>query len=145
MLPPYAPTSRPQHALRVLLGLFMVGAALAHFFFARETFAAQVPDWVPLDTDLVILLSGVVELVLGLAMLFGRRYRVWVGLALAVFYVLIFPGNLSQYLNRVDAFGLDTDAKRLARLFFQPLLILAALWSTGFFAAWRERGNRGGS
>ncbi len=109
----------------------MVMAAIGHLTFQREEFQAQVPDWVPLSKDLVVILSGVVELILGLAMIFWTKQKAKVGLALAVFYVLIFPGNIAQYMNGIDAFGLDTDTKRLIRLFFQPVLILWALWSTG--------------
>lgn len=124
-------TNRLQDAFRILLGLFMVLAAFAHFTFQRETFQAQVPDWFPLGKDLVVILSGVVELALGLGMIFWRKQKVKVGLALAIFFILIFPGNIAQYVNGTDAFGLDTDRARLIRLFFQPVLILWALWSTG--------------
>jgi uncharacterized membrane protein len=84
---------------------------------------------------LVVIFSGIVEIVLGLAMLFLTKYKTKVGIALAVFYVLIFPGNIAQYLNETSAFGLDTDRLRLIRLFFQPVLIFLALWSTGAFKA----------
>jgi len=77
------------------------------------------------------LASGVTEILLGLAIIFLKKHRIKVGLILAIFYVLIFPGNISQYTNGIDAFGLDTDQKRLIRLFFQPILIIWALWSTG--------------
>lgn len=137
MIEQTATTSRWQTAARVLLGAFMILAGVAHLSFQRGEFQAQVPPWVPLDVDFVVLASGVVEIALGFAMVFLTRWRVWVGLSLAVFYVLIFPGNLSQYLNGIDAFGLDTDAKRFARLFFQPVLIAWALWSTGAWQAWR--------
>ncbi len=39
---------------------------------------------------------------------------------------------------------LDSDSKRLARLFFQPLLVVWALWATGAWAAWRDRRTVGG-
>lgn len=132
-------TSARQNMARILLGAAMVLAAVGHFTFQREAFRAQVPNWVPLGEDFIVLASGVVELALGLAMLFWRRQRASVGIALAVFFVLIFPGNLAQYLNGTDAFGLDTDNKRLARLFFQPVLIGAALWSTGAVKALRRK------
>ncbi len=109
----------------------MILAAVGHLTFQREEFQAQVSLWVPIQKDLVVLLSGIVELCLGLAMLFWGRQKVLVGLVLALFFILIFPGNISQYTNEIDAFGLDTDRKRLIRLFFQPVLILWALWSTG--------------
>jgi len=127
-------TSKIQKIFRILLGVFMITAAIGHFTFQRIDFRAQVPNWVPLSKDLVVLLSGVVEITLGLGMLFLSKHRVKVGIALAVFYVLIFPGNIAQYLNGTNAFGLDTDQARLTRLFFQPVLIFLALWSTGALA-----------
>lgn len=120
-----------QKIYRVILGSFMVLAAVGHLTLQRAEFQAQVPDWLPLNKDLVVILSGVVEAMLGIAMIFWKKKRVEVGLALALFYVLIFPGNIAQYTNHIDAFGLDTDRKRLIRLFFQPVLIIWALWSTG--------------
>jgi uncharacterized membrane protein len=126
-------TNKAQNILRIVLGLFMVMAAIGHLSFQRAAFQAQVPDWIPLGKDLVVILSGIVELGLGLSMIFWKKQRVSVGFGLAIFYVLIFPGNIAQYVNKVDAFGLDTDNARLIRLFFQPLLIIWALWSTGAF------------
>jgi hypothetical protein len=84
---------------------------------------------VPLSADFVVLASGVVEIVLGI-MLASLQYRRQVGWITAAFFIAIFPGNISQYVNGIDAFGLDTDQARLMRLFFQPLLVLWALWAT---------------
>lgn len=117
--------------LRVLLGLFLVFAGVSHLTFAREDFRAQVPESLPLDTDAVVLGSGVAEIGLGSALLLApRSARRCVGTIAAWFFVAVFPGNVAQWLNRRSAFGLDTDAKRIGRLFGQPLLIAAALWST---------------
>jgi uncharacterized membrane protein len=127
----YIQTTKTQNFFRILLGLFMITAAIGHFTFQRADFQAQVPNWVPMNKDLVVILSGIVEITLGLGMLFLKKYRVYVGIALAIFYVLVFPGNIAQYLNGTSAFGLDTDQARLIRLFFQPVLIFLALWSTG--------------
>ena len=127
--------ARPvQTATRILLGAFLVFAGTSHLTVARAEFLAQVPTWVPVNGDLVVVLSGIVEIALGLALIFLVRQRVLVGLAAAAFFVLIFPGNISQYVNRIDAFGLNTDVARFARLFFQPVLVAWALWATG---AWR--------
>jgi uncharacterized membrane protein len=112
----------------------MLLAGIGHLTFQRTEFQAQVPKWLPSDQgfmDFVVLASGIVEIALGLSMIFLVNHKVKVGIALAIFYVLIFPGNISQYMNRIDAFTLDTDQKRLIRFFFQPVLILWALWSTG--------------
>ena len=134
--------SRPRRAAAVVLGLFLAFAGTSHLTFARDEFQAQVPDWVPLDKDTVVLLSGIAEIGLGsaLALLPGRRMPV--GLAAAAFFIAIFPGNISQYVTQTDGFGLDTDQKRLIRLFFQPLLVVWALWSTGAWRAIRNRRQR---
>lgn len=134
-------TTKIQNFFRVLLGLFMITAAIGHFTFQRADFQAQVPNWVPMDKDLVVILSGIVEIALGLGMLFLKKYRVYVGIALAIFYVLVFPGNIAQYLNGTSAFGLDTDQARLIRLFFQPVLIFLALWSTGAIKYFKTLSN----
>ena len=133
MIEKYKSTYTLQKIARIILGLFMVFAGIGHLTIQRQEFQAQVPDWLPLSADLVVLLSGVVEILLGLAMILWRRRRVEVGIALAVFYILVFPGNIAQYAEQRNDFGLDTDTKRLIRLFFQPVLILWALWSTGAF------------
>jgi uncharacterized membrane protein len=136
-------TSIIQNIFRILLGAFMIYAGYSHLSFNRIEFQAQVPDWVPLGKDLVVILSGIVEILLGLGMVFWAKQRVKVGLSLALFYVLIFPGNISQYLNGTDAFGaLNSDRARLIRLFFQPVLIAWALWSTGAWKAWKNRKKR---
>jgi uncharacterized membrane protein len=121
-------------ATQVILGAALIYAGITHLTTSRLEFQAQVPNWVPFSADFVVLASGVVEILLGLA-LASLRYRKEVGIATALFFVAIFPGNISQYVNGIDAFGLDTDRSRAIRLFFQPLLVIWALWSTG---AWRS-------
>ncbi|SNS98033.1 DoxX family protein [Rhodococcoides kyotonense] len=124
---------------RILLGAFLLFAGSSHLFWARDTFQAQVPTWVPLDADFVVLASGIVEIALGLSLLVLARYRVLVGWVVAAFFVAVFPGNISQFLTHSDAFGLDTDSSRAIRLLFQPLLIVWALWCTGAWRWWRNR------
>ncbi|NVB39941.1 DoxX family membrane protein [Pseudenhygromyxa sp. WMMC2535] len=141
VIPSTIKTTKIQDVFRILLGLMMVLPGIGHMTFQRLEFQAQVPGWIPLDPDLVVILSGVVEVGLGAAMLFAGKWKVWVGLTLATFYVLIFPGNIHQYTHHIDAFGLDSDRARLIRLLFQPLLIAWALWSTGALRALRGRGE----
>lgn len=124
-------TNKLQNFLRILLGSFMVLAGIGHLTFQRIEFHAQVPNWIPLSKDFVVIFSGIIELALGISMIFWKKESVRIGIALAIFYLLIFPGNIAQYLNHTNAFGLNTDKARLIRLFFQPVLILWALWSTG--------------
>jgi uncharacterized membrane protein len=116
---------------RILLGVLLTGAGISHLTWGRDDFLAQVPTWVPVSADFVVVSSGIVEIVLGLALLFVAQQRVLVGIVVAAFFVAIFPGNISQYVTGTDAFGLDSDTKRLVRLFFQPVLVVWALWCTG--------------
>ena len=116
---------------QVILGIALTYAGTTHLTSSRQEFQAQVPTWLPIDADFVVIASGIVEIVLGLALLTLWRYRSQVGLIVAIFFILIFPGNINQYVNGIDAFGLDTDQARLTRLFFQPVLVIWALWSTG--------------
>jgi len=125
-----------QRIPQVVLGLALAYAGIGHLTTNRTEFQAQVPTILKSIADFVVLASGVVEIVLGLSLIFLWRYRVTVGWVVAAFFVAIFPGNISQYLNQVDAFGLDSDRARFIRLFFQPLLVVWALWSTG---AWHDR------
>jgi uncharacterized membrane protein len=118
---------------RYLLGAALIYAGVGHFTFSRTEFQAQVPPWVPLDADFVVLASGAVEIALGLGLIFISRYRKQIGWLTAAFFLAIFPGNISQYLTQTDAFGLNSDEARLTRLFFQPLLMVWALWAT---SAW---------
>lgn len=123
---------------QLALGIFLTSAGISHLSSNRTEFLAQVPTWLPVDPDFVVVASGLVEITLGALLittvLVFKKYRMQVGLITAIFFILIFPGNINQYLNQIDAFGLDTDTKRLIRLFFQPPLVIWALWSSGAIA-----------
>jgi uncharacterized membrane protein len=131
--------SAPRTAARLLLGAAMVGAGVLHLTTQRQEFQAQVPSWFPVDEDLTVLGSGVAEIALGASFVAFPRHRGLVGGLLAAFFVAIFPGNVAQYLEGTDAFGLDSDRSRLIRLFFQPLLVLWALYG-GDLLRRRRRG-----
>ncbi len=132
-------SSLPRSIARLILGAFLVFAGVSHLSFARTTFYAQVPPWLPLNTDFVVIASGLVEIALGASLVLLTRWRVPVGWVVAIFFVLVFPGNISQFVTHADAFGLDSDLARGIRLLFQPLLVIWALWCTGAWAALRNR------
>ena len=111
---------------RLLLGAFMTYAGISHLTFNRQEFVAQVPTWLQFSPDFGL---GIIFLV--------SKWRAIAGALLALFYVAIFPGNINQYVNHIDAFGLNTDNLRLIRLFFQPVLIFLALWTTGGWKYWK--------
>ena len=118
---------------QIILGFALGYAGIGHLTNNRQEFQAQVPTLLKDYADFVVVASGVVEICLGLALVGLWKYRVQVGWVVAAFFVAIFPGNISQYVNGIDAFGLDTDRKRAIRLLFQPLLVFWALWSTDAF------------
>jgi len=122
---------------RLILGVFLLIAGAGHFI-ARDEFTAQVPPWMPAP-ELVVYASGVVEIILGIALIVTRRRLPIVGWVVAAFFVIIFPGNIWQYLEGRDAFGLDSDAARAVRLLFQPVLVVWALWCTGAWTWARDR------
>lgn len=121
--------------LQLSLGAFLTSAGTYHLGSNRTEFLAQVPSWLPLNGDFVVVASGIVEIALGVSLIsttfIFTQYRKQVGIVVAIFFILIFPGNINQYVNKIDAFGLDSDQKRLIRLFFQPPLVIWALWSSG--------------
>lgn len=131
-----------RNIFRILLGLFLLYAGINHLTRLRLDFAAQVPPWVPLPVDLVVVLSGYLEIALGLAIIALPKWKALMGWIIAIFFIAIFPGNISQYINQINAFGLDTDQARLIRLFFQPLLVAWALWTTAAFRAWKSRNSQ---
>jgi len=122
--------SDAQKVARLLLGGAMTFAGISHLTIERKEFQAQVPPWVPMDKDTVVLLSGLAEIALGSSLILLPEQKEKLGWILSAFYVAVFPGNVAQFTERRNAFGLDTDQKRFTRLFFQPVLIGWALWAT---------------
>ncbi|MBK1783764.1 hypothetical protein JHE00_05435 [Prauserella sp. ASG 168] len=125
-----ARTDRARRVAAHALGAGLAFAGIGHLTFAREEFQAQVPPWVPMDADDVVLLSGAAEIALGAGLIALPKERRRMGVLTAAFFTAVFPGNISQYTNKRDGFGLDTDRKRAVRLAGQPLLVAWALWST---------------
>ena len=123
----------------MVLGFALAYAGIGHLTTNRQEFQAQVPTLLAEYADFVVLASGVVEIALGVGLIALWKYRVQLGWVVAAFFVAIFWGNFSQYVNGVDAFGLNSDRARLIRLFFQPLLVMWALGSTGAWKSWRSR------
>lgn len=118
-------------AARILLGAGLITAGIGHLTFARKPFQAQVPDWIALKKDDTVVYSGLVEIGLGAALLLApKRHQSILGKIAAGLFTAVFPGNISQFTHSRNAFGLDTDAKRFSRLFFQPVLVYWALKST---------------
>ncbi len=124
-------STKAQTIARTLLGIFLIFTGTGHLTFMRTAFLAQVPNWVPMPPDVVVLLSGLAEIILGASLLFLSKQRTYVGWMVALFLVAVFPGNIAQLVNHKYAFGLNSDLLLWLRLPFQPLLIAMALWSTG--------------
>lgn len=135
-------STRVRSIARVVLGGGLIFAGVGHLTVNRIDFQAQVPDWVALDKNVVVILSGLVEIALGVALIFVRRHRALLGLATGLFFIAVFPGNISQFIDGDDAFGLNSDSARRNRLFFQPVLVAWAWWSTDAFSVIRRSGRQ---
>ena len=147
-MPPTAPTGATARKVgQVALGAALLLAGTGHLTAQREEFQAQVPTWFPVDPDTVVVVSGVVELALGAALVapWKQPARAMVGGIVGAFFVAVFPGNIAQFTGHVDAFGLDTDTKRAVRLLFQPALVAWALASTDAVGVLRARRRRTGN
>ena len=127
-----------KNAAQILLGAALAYAGIKHLTTSRTEFQVQVPTILKSQADFVVLASGVVEIFLGIALADLWKFRLQTGIITAIYFVLIFPGNISQYINHTDAFGLDSDTARFVRLLFQPLLVLWALWATGAWSKYRQ-------
>ena len=138
-VPDQRASSPTRNIARLVLGAFLGYTGVSHLCFARKAFHAQVPPWIPLNADFFITASGIAEILLAVGLVVLTRWRVPVGCVVALFFVLIFPGNISQFVTHADAFGLNSDLSRGIRLLFQPLLVVWALWCTGAWAALRRR------
>lgn len=132
-------STKAQVIVRIILGIFLLVAGIAHLSFERTAFLAQVPNWVPMNPDTVVILSGVVELILGASLILFEKQQVIVGWIVALFFVAVFPGNIAQLINHKHAFGLNSDLLLWIRLPFQPILIAMVLWSTGAWRSWRNK------
>jgi uncharacterized membrane protein len=134
-------TSMAANIFRILLAALLINAGIGHLIQLRAEYAAIVPAWIPLSADMVVVLSGIIEIIFGLILILLPKWKALTGWVVAIFFILVFPGNIDQYINQTDAFGLNTDTARLIRLFFQPVLILWTLWSTGAYKAFKQRNN----
>ena len=129
-------------AFQIILGAGLAYAGFTHLTTNRTEFQAQVPTILQSQADFVVIASGVVEILLGISLIVLFKYRTYLGWIVAAFFIAVFPGNVSQFINGTDAFGLNTDQARAIRLLFQPLLVVWALWSTGAWASYRARKSR---
>jgi uncharacterized membrane protein len=117
----------------------LIFTGVSHLTTRRLEFQAQVPNQLKEVANFVVLASGFVEIALGVGLVVLWRYREAIGWLTAIFFVAIFWGNISQFINGTDAFGLDTDMQRFLRLLFQPVLVMWALLSTGAWGSWRKK------
>ncbi|MFS0732449.1 hypothetical protein ABC304_10645 [Microbacterium sp. 1P10UB] len=127
-----SPVDVARTTARVMLAALLVGAGISHLSWGRRGYRIVVPDWATTllrtDKDAIVVASGVVEVMLGAALVALPRERRTVGAAIAAFFVAVFPGNVHQWRTGRSAPLLDTDRRRFGRLFLQPLLVAWALW-----------------
>jgi uncharacterized membrane protein len=119
---------RWRHAARYGLGFAFVVAGLSHLVNATP-FEQHLPDWVPASSTLIVV-SGIVEIVLGLMLVAARRSAPIVGLAAAVFLISVFPANVYVAVAGVDVDGLPGGLYPWLRLPLQAVFVGWAWAST---------------
>jgi uncharacterized membrane protein len=82
--------------LRWLLAVFFILAGSNHFI-SPQTYMEIMPPYLPWPLGLVYV-SGVAEIVPGIAVLFPR-WRRWAGWGLIALLVAVFPANMHMALN----------------------------------------------
>jgi len=129
-------STKAQATVRILLGILLIFIGIGNLTFMRTSFLTQVPNWIPMHPDMVVLLFGVVEIILGASLLFIFEQRTTVGWIVALFLIAVFLGNIAQLANHTYTFGLNSGLLLWLGLPFQTLLIALVMWST---EAWIER------
>lgn len=109
-------------ALRYGFGAFFIAVGLLHFI-KPQTFAAIMPDWIPMHKEAVAV-SGVAEIAGGAALFSDRTARPG-GWWLIALMVAVFPANVHMAVNPDQVKGIEDVPRWLlwARLPLQPLAI----------------------
>lgn len=123
-------SARPsaRHSARIGMAVAMAFAGASHLLMPIP-FVQHLPAWVPMREELV-LVTGLVEIGLGAALLLRRPLRRWAGFALAGYLVAVFPSNVYVAVAQVEVDGQPGGAYPWLRLPFQLLFVAWALWST---------------
>ncbi|WP_435011763.1 DoxX family protein [Tundrisphaera lichenicola] len=103
---------------KVLFASLFIAAGVGHFL-ATDFFLKVMPPYLPYPRELV-LLSGAIEMMLGILLMIPRTSRL-AGWGLIALLIAVFPANIHVYLHR-DAFPLPGIVHAL-RLPAQGLLI----------------------
>jgi len=82
-----------------LCALLYIAAGINHFVNA-EMYLRTMPPYLPAHEALVAL-SGVIEIVLGVALVLRpkTRLRVWAAWGIVLLLIAVFPANIQTYLN----------------------------------------------
>ncbi len=106
---------------RGALALFIIVAGILHFV-ATESYVAIMPDYLPLHRELVYL-SGVFQILLGLALLW-RKTRQVAGIGLILLFLAVLPANINMAVQDIQPASFQIPAVLLwARLPFQFVLM----------------------
>lgn len=111
-----------------LLAAAMILAGVSHFTMT-DTYAAIVPDYLPMHRE-IVQVTGVLEILMGLGLLVPatRRLTAW---ALIAFLIAVLPANINQAMHGLQPPGLEMSPTMLwVRLPMQLVLIAWAWWMT---------------
>ncbi|MGB3614841.1 MAG: MauE/DoxX family redox-associated membrane protein [Elainellaceae cyanobacterium] len=115
-------------SLRGVLAVCMVVAGVLHFA-ATEPFVKIVPGVLPYPAAIVYV-SGVIEIALGVMLLFRPLQRL-AGWGLVLLFIAVYPANINMAVNQIHLDGIpDSPWVHAVRLPFQFVLIAWAYWYT---------------
>jgi uncharacterized membrane protein len=117
-----------RQAARIGMAIAMVVAGITHLV-RPLPFLQHLPAWVP-AAELLIFVTGIAEVVLGLALLLPQPWRWRAGIVLAAYLVAVFPANVYVAVAGVDVDGQPDGIYAWLRLPLQVLFVAWALWST---------------
>ncbi len=115
-----------QVVVRVLLALIFIVAGVLHFTATRQ-YAAIIPGWVPLSANLVVQITGVMEVAGGVGLLVPALLRP-AGICLILFLVAVFPANVVAAQHNVPLMN-PIWARGLAQVVLIAAVAWVSLWS----------------
>ncbi|MEC7096668.1 MAG: hypothetical protein VXW70_00550 [Candidatus Thermoplasmatota archaeon] len=115
-----------KHTISTIFAVFLINVGIAHFT-DTQWFEPIVPDALG-DPTLWVLLTGVLEIILGIGIIIPQT-RKYACILLVAFLVAVYWANLNMWVNDIPLDN-QTFANfwHILRLIAQLVMILIALW-----------------
>jgi uncharacterized membrane protein len=110
----------------IAMCLMLLFTAIGHFKFT-DGMMLMIPEFIP-EKRIIVYGTGVLEIVLGLALLFPNlRYAA--GIILILFFIMVLPANIFAALRHVDYETAAFTGNGTSYLWFRvPMQLLLIIW-----------------